>query len=51
MHSLGEIGFAMLIMLLAYLCGFSINLEQYVPAALAMGEVLGILIYVWKKDL
>ncbi len=50
-YDLGEILFAFLFILLAYLSGFNINLERYLPASLAMGEVIGILVYVWKADL
>jgi hypothetical protein len=48
---LDEIIFAILFLVLAYLSGFNINLGQYLPAGLAMGEVLGMLIYAWKIDL
>jgi len=50
-YDLDEIIFAILFLALAYLSGLNINLGHYLPAGLAMGEVLGILIYTWKIDL
>lgn len=48
---LEEIIFAIIFLVLAYLSGLNINLGQYLPAGLAMGEVVGMLIYIWKIDL
>jgi len=50
-YTLGEIAFTILFILLAYLAGLNINLQLYLPATLAAGEVLGILVYIWKLDL
>jgi hypothetical protein len=50
-YNLDEIIFAILVLVLAYLSGLNVNQGQYLPAGLAMGEVLGMLIYFWKNDL
>jgi hypothetical protein len=50
-YDLDEIVFAIFFLVLAYLSGLNVNMGHYLPAGLAMGEVLGILIYIWKIDL